>query len=48
MPSGLNTETARVGVVSELAPKDLVIKSCLENNIQKAVIDELIDKASTA
>ena len=48
MPSRQNSETTVVGVVSDLALKDLVIKFCLENNIQKAVIMNSLTKASTA
>ena len=37
-------ELEGTGLVVEMSPSDQVIKFCLENNLQRGVIDELLDR----
>ena len=32
------------GLVADMSPSDQMIKYCLENNLQRGVIEELIDR----
>lgn len=40
----VETEEVETGHVSDLTPKDELIQFCLENNVQKGVINELLEK----
>ena len=37
-------ELEGTGLVADMSPSDQVIKFCLENNLQRGVIDELLDR----
>ena len=38
------SEPTGTGSVSDMSPADQMIKFCLDNNIQRGVIDELLDR----
>ena len=37
-------ETEQTGFISELTPKDQLIKFCMDNNVLKGVINKLLEK----